>query len=69
MQHHALMNHVGLCTRAHYAHQAKIEYYQMLKYLERTPQGRGMLEESCNELTQRENNGDYPFLPLRTDDL
>lgn len=69
VRHGELMNHIGRCRRAHFALRAKHEYYEMLKFLEESPGGRLLLQNFRRRLTQKDTDGSYPFLPVRTEDL
>ena len=64
-----MLNHVDHEERNHYTFRARHEYARMLRFLERTEGGRSTLDQFRRELTQSVEDGDYPFLPLHTQDL
>ena len=68
-EHAAMLNHMEHEERNHYTLRARHEYTRMLRFLESTDGGRRTLRQFRRELTQSVEDGDYPYLPLRTQDL
>ena len=68
-EHATMLNHMEHEERNHYTLRARHEYARMLRFLESTEGGKSTLEQFRRELTQSVEDGDYPFLPLRTRDL
>ena len=68
-EHATMLNHMEHEVRYHNLFRACHEYARMLRFLMRTEEGRGLLEQFRSELTQSVENGDYPYQLLRTRDL
>ena len=64
-----MLNHMEHEVRYHNSLQARHEYARMLRFLMRTEGGSSLLEQFRTELAQSVESGDYPYQPLRTQDL
>ena len=68
-EHATMLNHMEHEVRYHNSLRARHEYARMLRFLMRTEGGSSLLEQFRTELAQSVESGDYPYQPLRTQDL
>lgn len=64
-----MLNQRAGYERNHFARRAKHELYELVRFLEGSQEGRLQLQNFRQLLTQKDADGRYPYLPLRTEEL